>query len=220
MENDKGATVDSGSSHQKVLNFSSYASLVDGDDGIALNYIPAQTVNGNKFAHLEQVDVQAEIDYWNNAVLCIVLGANPPIEVIIGFINRIWKAYTLDKIIQVRRGVFLVRFHHSHEKLELEKRGIFYFESKPFIVKGWTPEMDLQTETIKSLPLWVQLPDLDIKYWGSASLSKIESLIGQPLKTDKYNAEKSRLSYARLLIEVPLEGSFRFTWNFSMRRIF
>ena len=157
---------------------------------------------------MEQDDVQADIDYWNNAVLCILLGASPPIEVITGFINRIWKAYSIDKIIQVRRGIFLVRFRHSHENMEVEKRGIFYFDSKPFIMKGWNPEMDLQTETIKSLPLWVQLPDLDIKYWGSASLSKIGSLIGQPLKTDKYTAEKSRLSYARLLIEVPLDGSF------------
>ena len=68
--------------------------------------------------------------------------------------------------------------------------------------------MDLQTESIKSLPLWVQLPELDIKYSGLASLSKIGSLIGQPLKTDKYTAEKSRLNCARLLIDVPLEGSF------------
>ena len=49
---------------------------------------------------------------------------------------------------------------------------------------------------------------MDIKYWGLASLSKIGSLIGQPLRTDKYTAEKSRLSFARLLIVVPLEGSF------------
>ena len=68
--------------------------------------------------------------------------------------------------------------------------------------------MDLQTESIKSLPLWVQLPGLDIKYWGLGSLSKIGSLIGHPLKTDKYTADKSVLNYAKLLIDVPLDGPF------------
>jgi len=46
--------------------------------------------------------------------------------------------------------------------------------------------MDLHTKTIKSLPIWVQLSGLDIKYWGAQSLSKIESIMGIPLKSDKY----------------------------------
>ena len=195
-------------SAQNVIQGSSYASLVNADDGFSLNYIPAQTVNGSKVTQIDKEEVQAEIDYWANAVLCTVLGANPPLEVITGYINRIWKAFELDKIIQVRKGIFLVRFHHNHEKLDVEKRGIYYFDSKPFIVKGWNPKMDLHTEAIKSLPIWIQLPELDLKYWGQASLSKIGSLIGQPLKTDKYTAEKSRLNYARLLIDVPLDGAF------------
>lgn len=192
----------------QVTQNSTCASLVDLDDGSALNSIPAQSINGNKCAHLVHEDVQAEIEYWNTAVLCAVLGANPPLDVIKGYINRIWGAYELDKIIQLRRGLFMVRFQHLQDKMEVERKDIFYFDSKPFIVKSWNPEMDLRTESIKSLPLWVQLPDLDIKYRGLRSLSKIGSLIGNPLKTDKYTADKSRLSYARLLIDVPLDGSF------------
>ncbi|KAJ8427684.1 hypothetical protein Cgig2_027991 [Carnegiea gigantea] len=46
--------------------------------------------------------------------------------------------------------------------------------------------MDLQRKNVKSLPIWVQLPDLDIKFWGSDSLSKIGSTLRFPLKTDKY----------------------------------
>ena len=33
-------------------------------------------------------------------------------------------------------------------------------------------------------------------------------MLGYPLKTDKYTKEKSMLRYARLLVEMPLEGQF------------
>ena len=68
--------------------------------------------------------------------------------------------------------------------------------------------MDLPTECIKSLPIWIQLPDLDIKFWGTGSLSKLESCLGIPLKTDKYTKDRTMLKYARLLIDISLEGPF------------
>jgi len=77
-----------------------------------------------------------------------------------------------------------------------------------FWSRVWNPEMDLHTESIKSLPLWVQLPDLDVKYWGQNSLSKIGSILGIPIKTHKYTRDRSMLKYARLLIDVNLEGPF------------
>ena len=39
-------------------------------------------------------------------------------------------------------------------------------------------------------------------------MSKIVSLIGIPIKTDKYNREKTMLKYTRLLVEVPIDGPF------------
>ena len=64
----------------QVPYISSYASVVDLDDGSALNFIPARTINGNKCAQLVQEDVEAEIECWNNAVLCAVLSVNPPLK--------------------------------------------------------------------------------------------------------------------------------------------
>jgi len=68
--------------------------------------------------------------------------------------------------------------------------------------------MDLQMDEIKTLPIWVQFPSLDLKYWGMECLSKIGSLLGVPLKTDKYTKERTSIRFARLLIEMPLEGPF------------
>ena len=110
-----------------VKSASTYASIVDPEEGTDLKFIPTQTINGAKCAILELNDVQAEIDYWKNAVLCSVLGANPPFEVMKGFINRIWGGLNIDKIMVVRNGVFLVRFHNLQDQMKVVKRGLYHY---------------------------------------------------------------------------------------------
>ena len=149
-----------------------------------------------------------EIEFWQSIILCSVLEANPPFEVMQGYLNRIWENYEVERVIQVRKGVFLVRFANLQDKMAVKNRGIYYFDSKPLLVKGWNPQMDLNTDEIKSLPLWAQFPNLDIKYWGLESLSKIESLLGILIKTDRCTKEKLMINYAQLMIKMPLEGPF------------
>ena len=80
------------------------------------------------------------------------------------FIKRIRAALDIDKIILVRKVAFLFRFRRMQDKQKVEKKGVYYFDSKPFLVKRWNPEIDMHAEALSSLPLWVQLPDLDVKY--------------------------------------------------------
>ena len=76
------------------------------------------------------------------------------------------------------------------------------------IVEPWNLEMEINIESLHSLPIWVQFPKLDLKYWGLECLSKIGTLLGVPLKTDKYTLDKTFLNYARVLIDMPIDGAF------------
>ena len=73
----------------QILRQSTYASLIDPEQGTDLHFVITENVNGLKCAKLDQDDIQNEIEFWQNAVLCSVLGANASFEVIKGFINRI-----------------------------------------------------------------------------------------------------------------------------------
>ncbi|KAJ8427301.1 hypothetical protein Cgig2_002213 [Carnegiea gigantea] len=116
-----------------VIFSSSYASLVDPDEGTDLKFVSAELLNGKKVVKIDRDD---------------------------GFVKRIWAAYEIDEIIQVRRGVFMIRLVNIQDKI------------------------------------------------GSGSLSKLGRSHRIPLKTDKYTKEKTMLKYARLLIDISLEGPF------------
>ena len=61
---------------------SSYASLVDPEEGASLKYVPALIIIGVKCAKIKSGDVSPEINYWQSTVLCTILGVNPPLEVV------------------------------------------------------------------------------------------------------------------------------------------
>ena len=193
--------------HQ-VVNNPTYASILDPDSGNSLNFIPANLVNGISCAKLELEDVMDELEYWKSSVLCSVLGSNPPLEIIQKYIRRLWAQFEIDQILQIRRGIFLVRFIHQQDQLSVLRRGFYFFGNKPLVVKGWNADLTMNTDNLKSIPLWIRLPNLELRYWGLSSLSKIGSMIGTPIKTDHYTKSKSMIHYARLLIEVPIEGPF------------
>ena len=66
----------------------------------------------------------------------------------------------------IKKGLYLVRFSELKDAMVVAQKGVFHFDQKPFIVKAWNPEMDMNIDTITSLPIWIQLHELDIKYWG------------------------------------------------------
>ena len=55
-----------------------------------------------------------------------------------------------------------------------------------------------------TIPVWVKFPSLSIKCRSPKCLSKIACIIGKPLRSDMLTSSMSRLSYARVLVEVNL----------------
>lgn len=81
-------------------------------------------------------------------------------------------------------GVFLMRFKTMENKDKVLKMPRPTFDHKPVFVKSWEPDMDLCKENIKTVPIWVQLWGLDIKYWGDRCLPKIVKKLGSMIKSD------------------------------------
>lgn len=58
------------------------------------------------------------------------------------------------------------------------------------------------------MPIYIQLEQLDLKYWGEKELFKIVGQIGEPVRTNVFTKEKQRLTYPRVIIEALLNQTF------------
>ncbi|XP_074297634.1 uncharacterized protein LOC141628380 [Silene latifolia] len=146
-------------------------------------------------------DVEEDIEFWNQAVVCFILGANPPWEVVEGFIRRIWTKYNIDKISFMPNGIFFVRFKTMEMKEKVLSSEHYLFDNKPMIVKPWTRDLEMTKEDVKSVPAWVQIHKLPLKFWGKG-LPKIASLLGKFIKSDVATEERTRLGYAHVMVEL------------------
>lgn len=121
-----------------------------------------------------------------------------------GFCRRMWKS-KVDTVGSPRYGLFLVRFHTEQDRDEVLNGGYLFFNNRPVVMKAWDVDMDLSKNNIRIVPIWIQLEELDLKYWGERALFKIVGQIGEPLQVDAITKGRMRLSYPRVLVEVQLD---------------
>ncbi|KAL2928967.1 hypothetical protein RDABS01_034378, partial [Bienertia sinuspersici] len=134
---------------------------------------------------IDMVDIEEEITYWSSAMICFVLG--------------------LDKVSMMGRGLFLVRFNTLEQCDKALAGDPQFFDSKPLIMKRWNPDIEMHKENVKTVPIWIRMPNLELKYWGQGCLHKLGDIIGTTLKVDNVTLNKDRLAYARILVEVELD---------------
>ncbi|XP_074278117.1 uncharacterized protein LOC141601719 [Silene latifolia] len=130
-------------------------------------------------------------------MVCFILGANPPWEIIEGFIRRIWTKFNIDKISFMPNGIFLVIFKTMEMKNKVLQSGYYMFDNKPLIVKEWVKDMEMKKDDVSSVPAWIRLHNFPLKFWGKG-LPKI-------VKSDVATEERTRLGYARVMLEMEVD---------------
>ncbi|KAK4733492.1 hypothetical protein R3W88_007753 [Solanum pinnatisectum] len=100
--------------------------------GFKLEYVNPKCCDNKLIGEIDLGDISSEIEYWQNDVVCYVLGAHPPFTVLNGFIQ-----------IVLRNGI-----DSEEGKLEVLQGGIYNYDNKLLIVKAWTPEMEFSKEEL------------------------------------------------------------------------
>lgn len=195
-----------GKSQALASNLTSWSKIV-GNTPVTEGF-DLEGVNSNANVKITMEDIKEEIEYWQTAVVCFVLGSNPPLTVVEGYFNRIWKDLGIDKVAQINKRVFMVRFHSNERRTKAIEGGVQIFDRKPVIIKPWKPGMEIMNVIVEQVPIWIRLVGLDLKYWGQAALAKIAGLVGKPVKADTTTTRKKKLMYARVMVEVPFNKAY------------
>ncbi|XP_020258991.1 uncharacterized protein LOC109835426 [Asparagus officinalis] len=120
------------------------------------------------------------------------------------YVTKLWGKISIPKVFLIKQGIFLFEFQNESSMRGILEDGPWFFGSRPLVLKPWTIDMDIEKLQDQKYPIWVQFPNLRLNLWSSTGISKIASLIGCPIATDKLTASRQRLSYARVLLEVDL----------------
>lgn len=64
--------------------------------------------------------------------------------------------------------------------------------------------MNIEEMKLNTMMVWIKLPGLQPRLWSTKNLSSIASFVGTPIATDRMTANRTRLDFARVLVEVKI----------------
>ena len=103
-------------------------------------------------------------------------------------------------------GLTIVKFNDEATRDFVLETGMVHFDKKLVIVRPWTQDLDT-IRLVRSVPLWIRLPNLGLQYWGQKCLSAMVSTIGKPIMVDKFTKERSMIRYERILDEMEVSDN-------------
>ncbi|KAG5576616.1 hypothetical protein H5410_056750, partial [Solanum commersonii] len=167
-----------------------------------LKYIPSVIVDGEKVVEILLEDVAQDDETWAPSIVVYLVGTTPSIGAMERFImgqgtftNKPIKLYHID-------GYFVVRFANAEERDMVLCSGPHHLLRSSVIMKPWVAEFNFKEEILTTIPLWVKLPNMPLNCWNLVVLSKIGSSLRTPLYADECTTQTSRISFARILVEV------------------
>ncbi|XP_074271216.1 uncharacterized protein LOC141595142 [Silene latifolia] len=90
------------------------------------------------------------------------------------------------------------------------QQGYPMYDNKLIVVKPSTEDASLTKSKVKEVPIWIPLCGLGLKFGGGGGecLVKLAALLGKYVKADTATLDKTRLGYARLMVEVQVGQDF------------
>ncbi|GAB2278641.1 hypothetical protein Dimus_013318 [Dionaea muscipula] len=176
--------------------------LPDRRADVELSYCPP--ADGGNFITMAESDRDAE--RWGSCLVGYFLQGSLPFGYVRSTVSRLWMKSGLIEVNSLDDGFYVFRFADSLSRDAVLEGGPWFVGGKPFLLRKWECLLSLTKETLSKIPVWASFFNVLLEYWTAAGLSRIASVIGQPIHLDRYTASRERLSYARVCIEVDAAG--------------
>lgn len=105
-------------------------------------------------------------------------------------------------MVQIRKGDFLVHLLNESSRNAILNMRQQHFDGKPFVVAPWSVNMQLGENEVSQVPVWVQFPELPLKYWNPKVLCKLASQLRVPLDINPLTKQKVQGNFARMLVKM------------------
>ncbi|XP_020259065.1 uncharacterized protein LOC109835503 [Asparagus officinalis] len=173
-------------------------------NGFSLNYVPPDI---NDTVTFDEEEWNEGESFWKFSLIGQILGLNAKFKAMENYVQKIWGNLAVPETFLLKPGLFLFKFKNIEDMRKILENGHWFFGSRPILLKPWTIDEELEKRTESVYPIWIQLTGLRLNLWNKKSISKIASIIGKPITTDMLTANRQRLAYARVLVEVNMPSN-------------
>ena len=139
---------------------------------------------------------------WSRCMVGYFPGYTMPFHAARSVAFRAWKSEGLEEVTSSGTGFLIFRFQTEEAIHSILERGPWMFGGRTIILQQWNAQMSFDKTKIKKIPVWTRLYGIHMPLWTPQGLSQISSRIGRPLSCDKTTSERTRLSYARVYVEL------------------
>ena len=109
--------------------------------------------------------------------------------------------------------MLIYNFNNKDDKPFVLSGGPYLVYGRSLVLKSMPGYFDFAPNEMTRVLVWIKFPNLPFKCWSLKCLSNIASVLGKPLQCDKLTSTMSRLSYARVLVELDLLGNLTYSIN-------
>ncbi|KAL7163729.1 hypothetical protein ACSBR2_039783 [Camellia fascicularis] len=145
---------------------------------------------------------------WEACLVGYFIDKNLPYNLIKNNAINMWKNKGLVDILKNDDGFIFFMFENRDCCTNVLKGGPWYVGEFFLILKQWHRMMKLSKEDKKSILVWVKFYNIPLEYWDGDGLSRIASAVGVPLFMDQPTSSGSRISFARVCVNIQADSIF------------
>ncbi|GAA0185496.1 hypothetical protein LIER_32784 [Lithospermum erythrorhizon] len=148
---------------------------------------------------LDESDEVPFLETWGYCLIGCFTGPFPGRQALNSLVNS-WNVKC--RIIPYAKGWTVFRFKSDEDRFRVFNGGPYLAFGKTLMLRLVDAGVIIGDDLFTSVPTWVLFHDVQLSVWSETGLSKIASKVGIPMYTDKFTKERSKMSYARCLVDV------------------
>ncbi|XP_026459012.1 uncharacterized protein LOC113359628 [Papaver somniferum] len=175
---------------------------------VSIDFNSPGFIDDKEVADVLEEDVADELKFCQDLLIGVFVGKKFPYMMVKNAVLRAWKPKGAMQMTIHGESNYVFEFDNEEDRVAAIEYGPVFIASQMFLVRPWHPLIEQEIATMKSVPTWVNLRKVPLHMWNATALSKIASLIGKPIMMDKFTLSRSRMSFARVLVEIDFDYKY------------